>query len=228
MGRRRFAAERRPALFVKWSRRTADRDRCEHGETTPMSDSPSDADLVRRARNGDPAAWRQLVRRHTPMIHRLALRTLRNPSDAEDATQEVFVKMSRYLDTWDSTRPLPPWLGKMTYHVCLRRLGKVADAKNDLTAPDTLDLATSSDLTPEAAIAARQASDLVTRAVDQLPAQDRFLIDLRYREGQSDVEVAEATGMNVNTVRTRLFRARQALRKLLSPVLGAHPEENAR
>jgi RNA polymerase sigma-70 factor (ECF subfamily) len=116
----------------------------------------------------------------------------------------------------------------MTYHVCLRRLGKVADAKNDLTAPDTLDLATSSDLTPEAAIAARQASDLVTRAVDQLPAQDRFLIDLRYREGQSDVEVAEATGMNVNTVRTRLFRARQALRKLLSPVLGAHPEENAR
>ena len=60
-------------------------------------------------------------------------------------------------------------------------------------------------------------------AVDRLPAQDRFLIQMRYREGQSDVEVAEATGMNVNTVRTRLFRARRALRKLLAPALAPTP-----
>ncbi len=193
-----------------------------------MNDRTSDPDLVRRARNGDPAAWRALVRRHTPMIYRLALRTLKNPADAEDATQEVFVKMARYLDSYDPTRPLEPWLGKMTYHVCLRRLGKVAESMNDPTPPDTLDLAAATSPTPESTIAAREASDLLTRAVDSLPAQDRFLIDLRYREGQSDVEVAEATGMNVNTVRTRLFRARQTLRKLLSPMFGTPTEEASR
>jgi len=186
----------------------------------------SDTELVRRARRGEPAAWRALVRRHTPMVYRLALRTLRNPADAEDATQEAFVKMSRYLDSYDPTRPLAPWLGRITYHVCLRRLGQVGESRNDATAPEHLDAGPLPDApTPESATATREAQDLVTRAVDQLPAQDRFLIGLRYREGQTDVEVAEATGMNVNTVRTRLFRARQALRKLLGPALGASPEE---
>ena len=180
----------------------------------------SDADLVRRARQGEPAAWRALVRRHTPMVYRLALRTLRHPADAEDATQETFVKMSRYLESYDPTRPLGPWLGRITYHECLRRLGQVADSRNDATSPDALDLtALPNAPAPESATASREAQDLVTRAVDQLPAQDRFLIGLRYREGQTDVEVAEATGMNVNTVRTRLFRARQALRRLLGPSL---------
>lgn len=213
---------------MKWSPGTPSRDRCERNVASPMNDRTSDPDLVRRARNGDPAAWRAPVRRHTPMIYRLALRTLKHPADAEDATQEVFVKMARYLDSYDPTRPLPPWLGKMTYHVCLRRLGKVADSMNDPTPPDALDLTLTTSPTPESTIAAREATDLLSRAVDSLPAQDRFLIDLRYREGQTDVEVAEATGMNVNTVRTRLFRARQTLRKLLSPMFGTPTEETSR
>lgn len=178
----------------------------------------SDADLVRRARGGEAAAWRALVRRHTPMVYRLALRTLRQPADAEDAAQEAFVNMSRYLSSFDPTRPLGPWLGRITYHACLRRLGK--GGPGDATDPDVLEaVAPDHGASPEAATAARETGDLIVRAVDQLPAQDRFLIGLRYREGHTDVEVAEATGMNVNTVRTRLFRARAALRKLLAPAL---------
>lgn len=188
----------------------------------------SDADLVRRARGGDPAAWRALVRRHTPMVYRLALRTLRDPTDAEDAAQEAFVNMSRYLDSFDPTRPLPPWLGRITYHACLRRIGK--GGPDAATEPDVLErVAADHGASPEAATSARETGDLIVRAVDQLPAQDRFLIGLRYREGQTDVEVAEATGMNVNTVRTRLFRARAALRKLLAPALrpAAEPPKRA-
>lgn len=193
-----------------------------------MTDRTSDMDLVRRARQGDPAAWRQLVRRHTPMVYRLALRTLRHPADAEDATQEVFVRMSKSLDSYDPTRPLPPWLGKVTYHVCLRRLEGLARRNQEATEPSAMDGAAPYELaapSPESALAASEAHALLSRAIAELPAQDRFLIDLRYREGHSDVEVAEATGMNVNTVRTRLFRARQVLKRLLSPLFSS-PEED--
>ena len=182
-----------------------------------MLERLTDAELVRKARHDEPAAWRVLVRRHTPMVYRLALRTLRHPDDAEDASQEVFVKMSKYLDSYDPTRPLAPWLGRITWHVCVKRLG---DRRPETDALDEV----SDEASPESAVASRQAEVLLTRALDKLPAQDRFLIDLRYREGISDVEVAEATGMNVNTVRTRLFRARQALKKWLAPVLGKAEE----
>ncbi len=187
-----------------------------------MLERLTDAELVRRARNDDPAAWRTLVRRHTPMVYRLALRTLRHPEDAEDTTQEVFLKMNKYLDSYNPTRPLPPWLGRITWHACLARLGQRRPEPHeslDLHEPRDLE-----DPSPESTLASREAESLLVGALAKLPAQDRFLIDLRYREGQSDVEVAEATGMNVNTVRTRLFRARQALKRWLAPVLGKAEE----
>lgn len=188
-----------------------------------MLERLTDAELVRRARNDDPAAWRTLVRRHTPMVYRLALRTLRHPDDAEDTTQEVFLKMNKYLDSYDPTRPLPPWLGRITWHACLKRLGERRPELHD--SPDEVgELRDHDEPSPESAFASREAESLLVGALAKLPAQDRFLIDLRYREGQSDVEVAEATGMNVNTVRTRLFRARQALKKWLAPVLGKTEE----
>lgn len=156
------------------------------------------------------------------MVYRLALRTLRHQEDAEDATQETLLNMNRYLDTFDPTRPLEPWLGRITYNVCLKRLGKASTKRDLMTEPEALDRQVSPLVpSPEAVAASHEAGALVARAVEQLPAQDRFLIQLRYREGQTDVEVAEATGMNVNTVRTRLFRARKALRKLLAPALAA-------
>jgi RNA polymerase sigma factor (sigma-70 family) len=72
---------------------------------------------------------------------------------------------------------------------------------------------------PEQQAEASEARALLARAMDELAAQDRVLLDLRYREGLSDAEVAEATGMPVNTVKTRIFRARARLRGWLAPVL---------
>lgn len=178
-----------------------------------MHERLTDVDLIRRARRDEAAAWRALVRRHTPMVYRLALRTLRDESDAEDVTQETFLKMHKYLDSYDPTRPLAPWLGRITWHACLARIAQRRPASEEREVVD-------GGGSPEDEVASGEAVRLLEEAMGRLSAQDRFLIDLRYREGQSDVEVAEATGMNVNTIRTRLFRARQALRRWLSPVLG--------
>jgi len=181
-------------------------------------DGPSEAELARRCRRGDPLAWREVVRRFTPLVYRLAFGMLRSQSEAEDATQEVFLRMHRSFDTFDPTRPMAPWVARTAYHACLRRLEparrRPSGGAEELEAIE--DLARPS---PEQEVERREALGLLWRALADLPAQDRALLDLRYREGLSDAEVSEATGMPVNTVKTRIFRARARLRARLAPLL---------
>jgi RNA polymerase sigma-70 factor (ECF subfamily) len=180
----------------------------------------SQAELARRCRGGDPDAWREFVRRYTPLVYRLSFRMLRSAGEAEDASQEVFFRMYRSFDTFDSTRPLDPWIARTTYHACLRRLESVTRRREQPSEPAVL--ATVEDgqvLDPEQAAAGQEATAFLSRALEGLSAQDRALLDLRYREGLSDAEVSEATGMPVNTVKTRIFRARGRLREWLGPLL---------
>jgi RNA polymerase sigma-70 factor (ECF subfamily) len=184
-------------------------------------ESLSDAELARRCRRGDEAAWTALVERFTPLVYRLAVRMLRDGAEAEDVSQEVFLRMHRSFDRYDPTRPLGPWVARTAYHACLRRLER-AGPRGDVTHRDDEIRAVPDDRAPnpEESAATGEATALVLRALHDLPAQDRALLDLRYREGLSDTEVAEATGMPVNTVKTRIFRARGRLREWLAPLLG--------
>ena len=181
------------------------------------SERISDADVVSRCLRGDAGAWRLLVRRHTPLAYRLALRMLRTPAEAEDAAQEVMLRVHRSLGSYDPARPLPPWIAQIAYHVCLRRLEGSARA----LAGDDSALAEVADgrPAPEDAAAAQEAGAMLEEALGTLAAQDRALLILRYREGLSDSEVAEATGMPEGTVKTRTFRARARLRELLGPLM---------
>ena len=183
-------------------------------------ESASEAELARRCRHGDPDAWRELVRRFTPLVYRLSFRMLRDGAEAEDVSQEVFVRMHRSFDGYDPTRPLAPWVARTTYHAALRRLQAAARRpallEREGSLPDEADPAATS---PEQEAEASQAAALLAQAVGELAAQDRALLDLRYREGLSDSEVSEATGMPVNTVKTRIFRARAKLRAWLAPRL---------
>ena len=182
-------------------------------------DGISDADLSRECRKNNAQAWRELVRRVSPLVYRLSLRMLRSPDEAEDACQEVFLRIHRSFDTYDPTRPLAPWVGRITYNVCLRRLGKVSRKKSLATDPEEIArVSDAGDPGPELQAAGKEAQELVVEALGRLSAQDQALVDLRYREGLSDAEVAEATGMPVGTVKTRLHRARGKLRKMLSAV----------
>lgn len=163
-----------------------------------------------------------MVRQLTPLVYRLAFRMLRSAAEAEDASQEVFVRMHRSIDSFDPTRPLAPWVGRITYHVCLRRLQSAGRrAEVGMAEPEQTerlpDPHRGND--PELRVAGREAGALLERALSDLSAQDRALLDLRYREGMSDAEVAEATGMPVGTVKTRIFRARARLREQMAPHL---------
>jgi len=176
-----------------------------------------DADLARRCRAGDQAAWRTLVRAQAPLAWRLAWRVLGDAREAEDAVQETFTRVHASFDTYDPTRPLAPWIARIAWNASLRRLAIVRAQERVAVVDEADDVPDDREPGPEAARASSEATRDVAAALARLSAQDRGLLDLRYREGLTDAEVAEATGMPVGTVKTRIFRARARLKEWLGP-----------
>lgn len=185
-----------------------------------MKTELSDADLARRCRRGDPDAWRALVRRVSPLVYRISVRMLGRGPEAEDAGQEVLMRVHRSFAAFDPTRPLAPWVARMTYNVCLKQLARRKRPGGPSGDPEQVghlpDLGASS---PEEFAARAEAGDLISAALERLTAEDRVLVTLTYQDGMSNSEVAEAMDMPIGTVKTRLYRARARLRRLLTPVL---------
>lgn len=183
-------------------------------------DEFNDGTISRGCRQNNPGAWRQLIRTYTALVYGIAMRMLKNKQDAEDASQEVFMRVHRSIDSHDPTRPLAPWLSKITYNVCLKRISKKGRTVNKEVALYSNDLTEEQDgNTPETHLTKKQMTDHVFRALDRLSAQDRALIAMRYNEGFTDSEISESTDMPVGTVKTRLYRARNKLRHLLTPYI---------
>jgi RNA polymerase sigma-70 factor (ECF subfamily) len=145
---------------------------------------------------------------------------LKSKQDAEDASQEVFMRVNRSIGQHDPTRPLAPWLAKITYNVCLKRISKKSQTAQKEVALYMNDLPEEeSENTPETHLTRKQMTSHVFKALDRLSTQDRALIAMRYSEGFTDSEIAESTNMPVGTVKTRLYRARGKLRKILAPYI---------
>ncbi len=179
----------------------------------------SDADISRGCRQNDPTAWRHLVRSYTPLVYRVALRMLKEIQNAEDATQEVFMSVQRAIENHDPTRPLAPWLARITYNTCLKRLEKTQHRfEKRLESDEIAHRVADHNPSPELYVHQKQMAQQIDHALDRLSAQDRGLIVLRYREGFTDSEISQATQMPVGTVKTRLYRARLKLKKYLVPL----------
>lgn len=130
------------------------------------------------------------------------------------------MRIHRSFGSYDPTRPFAPWVSRITYHVCLRRLQATTKKAADVAERDEQgDVRDEGAPNPEQEAATLEAHRLLGSAFDTLSAQDRALLTLRYREGLSDSEVAEAVDMPINTVKTRIFRARHKLRKEIGPKL---------
>ena len=150
----------------------------------------------------------------------MAMHMLRNKQDAEDASQEVFMRVYQSIQSHDPTRPLAPWLSKITYNVCLKRISRRNKAESkelSLSADDLPEEAHAN--TPERQFSRKQTSAQILKALDRLSVQDRALVAMRYTEGFTDSEISESADMPVGTVKTRLYRARARLKKMLAPMI---------
>jgi RNA polymerase sigma-70 factor, ECF subfamily len=177
-----------------------------------------DQDLFRRCRRGDPKAWDALVRSFAPMAYRIAYRMLGDAALAEDATQETFLRMFRSFASFDPTRAFEPWVARITVNVCARRLQAKSSSEHPRENTDeragSFEEAFAS--SPEGQAASRELLRSLEQGFDLLTPQDRALLTLRFREGLSEAEVAEAMSMPVNTVKTRIHRARAQLTRYLT------------
>ena len=192
-----------------------------------MSEREADLALVERVQRGDKKAFELLVIKYQRKIMRLLSRIIRDPVEVEDVAQEAFIK---------AYRALPQFRGESAFYTWLYRIA-VNTAKNHLVASkrrptgsatyesedgETFDQTDNlSDInTPEAAFASREIAETVNQAIDALPEELRTAIVLREIEGLSYDEIAEAMGCPIGTVRSRIFRAREAIAGRLRPVLG--------
>ncbi len=178
----------------------------------------SEIDLIRRCRSGSAEAWREFVKRYSPLVYRVSFRMLRSREEAEDASQEAFLRVYKSFESFDATRPPEPWLSRIAYNVALKRIAKVKADPSSGT--DLLEdrYADTTSVSPERLTGDREAGAALEAAMDALSAQDRTILSLRYKEGLSVADVAEATGIPAGTVKVRVFRARAKLRSLMGDV----------
>lgn len=182
-------------------------DRDEAPRTDPLSDD--EPALVARARTGDAAAFEALVLRHQGAVYRFARALTRDDARAEDALQETFLSALSALPSWRGESSLRTWLLVIARNACLRahrRDREVATDDDDL-GPLGADAGWGCD-DPEAALARREARDVVARALEALDDDDRALLLLREVEGLSGDETAAVLGVSTAAMKSRLHRAR--------------------
>ncbi|HSK06087.1 MAG TPA: sigma-70 family RNA polymerase sigma factor [Acidimicrobiia bacterium] len=176
-------------------------------------------ELIQRARNGDVAAFEELVRMHQAIALRVAILVVGDRSDAEDVTQEAFVKAYHALGRFRQDSPFRPWLLRIVRNEALnqrRRHGR-QDRLGLRLAGDRLsgDAAPS----PETVVVSGSDRESVLAAVNGLPERYRHVIALRFLLGLSEAETAETLGIPAGTVKSRTARALSRLERVLSGVI---------
>ena len=181
--------------------------------------STEESTLVKRVQARDEIAFREIVERYQAKVFSIIYGILRNRNDAEDIAQQVFAKVYFSINNFDSRSSLLTWIYKITVNECYDYLRKKRVRKlvyeSDFSEEDSRKMENSeavSDHQPavDQSLARR---DLAFKLLEKLSEEDRQLILLKEVEGHSVEELAERTGLNENTIKVKLFRARQKLLK---------------
>lgn len=193
-------------------------------EPTDGQDEPTDGQLVERVRNGDQSACELIVRRYGPRMLSTARRLLNVDADALDAVQDAFLSAFRTIDSFEGRSQLGSWLYRIVVNASLMKLRTKRRRKErsiDDLLPKYNDGGTLSDhvqswrLTHDKAVEMRETRKLVRDSIAELPEPYRAVLLLRDIEELNTEEAAEALEISPAAVRTRLHRARQALKSLL-------------
>lgn len=188
--------------------------------------SPTDADVVARARDGDHDAFRILVERYQERAYRLALRVLRDEEWARDVVQEGFLKVYRSLDRFEGRSSFYTWMYRVMMNLCLdakRRDHRErhveweegARVEPDPAAPDAASELHQEQVGPAGSLERSQLRGFVAKAIEQLSDDARQTLLLREVEGLSYAEIAECLGVPKGTVMSRLHNARRQVRESL-------------
>ncbi len=191
-----------------------------------MSDRDIDQQLVERVQRGDKGAFDLLVIKYQRKIFRLLSRLIRDQHEIEDVAQEAFVKAYRALPNFRGDSAFYTWLYRIAINTAKNYLVSQGRRAPTSTPTDIEDAETFDDgdhlrdlNTPDSMLLTKEVAEAVNRAIDQLPEDLRTAIVLRELEGLSYEEIAESMQCPIGTVRSRIFRAREAIALELRPIL---------
>lgn len=196
-----------------------------------MSERDVDAELVARVQRGDKRAFDLLVLKYQRKIMRLLSRMIRDPGDVEDVAQEAFIKAYRALPQFRGDSAFYTWLYRIAINTARNWQAASARRPSVPNVTETQDGETFSQIdnltdisTPESLMASRQIVETVNTAIAALPEELRTAIILREIEGMSYEDIAQTMECPIGTVRSRIFRAREAIAAQLRPVLDTDSE----
>jgi len=185
----------------------------------------TDQILVQRVKRGEKAAFDALVLRYQSRIVSLVSRFVRNPTDALDVTQEAFLKAYRALPSFRGESAFYTWMYRIAVNTAKNYLAAQVRRPQEMDSPDPdleefeLENAAVDIDTPEHLLLTEEIQNTVIAAIDALPEDLRTAITLRELDGLSYEEIAVAMECPVGTVRSRIFRAREAIDRELKPLL---------
>ena len=187
--------------------------------------SSSDDELLAAARQGDSAALETLLVRYQPHLYRFGLRMCGNVEDAGDVAQESLISMARSLRDFRGDASVSSWLYTIARRFCIkkRRRSKFAPTREeslDAAETDVAQHLADPRPNPEQTATNQELATALTHAIDALEPSQREVLVLRDVEGLSAPEVAKILGISVEAVKSRLHRARVAIREELAPTLG--------
>jgi RNA polymerase sigma-70 factor, ECF subfamily len=191
-----------------------------------MSERDADALLVERVQRGDKRAFEMLVEKYQRRLARLVSRLVKDPGEVEDVTQEAFIKAYRALPSFRGDSAFYTWLYRIGVNTAKNHLvatGRRAPTSTEVEAEEAEGFESGELLrdinTPESLLLSKEIGETVNAAIDALPEELRSAIQLRELEGMSYEEIAQLMDCPIGTVRSRIFRAREAIAERLKPLL---------
>ena len=182
-------------------------------ETTP--ETLEIETLVRRTLDGDCRAFEQIVLRYERRVMMLSARLLHGLDEAQDATQEVFLRAFKYLHRLDVRRPVEPWLMRITVNVCRDFQRNTQRRHSTFTESSTQHDAPDESRDPYAGFAWEQERQKLWKVLNELPEKEKMAVILRDVEGFSTAEVAEILGSSESTVRSQICRGRLRIKEAM-------------
>jgi len=197
-----------------------------------MTDREIDRQLVARAQRGDKQAFELLVEKYQRKLARLLSRFIRDPAEVEDVTQEAFIKAYRALPAFRGDSAFYTWLYRIGINTAknyLMAMGRRAPTSTEVEAEDAEGFEEGEQLrdinTPESVLLSNEIAETVNSTIEQLPEELRQAIQMREIEGMSYEEIAQAMNCPIGTVRSRIFRAREAIAERLRPLLDTRKDK---
>jgi RNA polymerase sigma-70 factor (ECF subfamily) len=197
-----------------------------------MSDRDIDRQLVARAQRGDKQAFELLVEKYQRKLARLLSRFIRDPAEVEDVTQEAFIKAYRALPAFRGDSAFYTWLYRIGINTAknyLMAMGRRAPTSTEVEAEEAEGFEEGEQLrdinTPESMLLSSEIAKTVNATIEQLPEELRTAIQMREIEGMSYEDIAKAMDCPIGTVRSRIFRAREAIAEQLRPLLDTRKDK---